>query len=356
MKILYDYQIFNLQKIGGISRYFYELYSRSNDIILPIYYTENYYLKNIKKTSFINNKKIQKFLKKINRWLSIKSLFFDKYDIFHPTYYNKYFFKYLKAPFVITVHDMIHEIYEETYFQNDRETTKIKRILCEKADGIIAISENTKKDLIKFFGINESKIKVIYHGSSLKKENKNITLPKKYILFTGARWEYKNFNLFIVSVQKLLKEDKELNLICMGAKFTPEEEKLFDKLEIKNKVYQILAKEDEVYTIYKNAECFVFPSLYEGFGIPILEAFESECPIVLSNTSCFPEIAGEAGEYFDPLDKNSMEKAIKNVLYNKERQKELIEKGKERLKNFSWEKTYKETIEFYKEIIEKNKN
>lgn len=352
MRVFYDNKIFILQKIGGISRYFYELYRRNEKAFLPLIYSDNLYLK--KNTRL---KLIKKYLKKINKLYIKYFLKKGRYDIFHPTYYDDYFLKNLKKPYVITVYDMIHELYSNVYFSQDDITIKLKKKLCNGANGIITISENTKKDIIRIFNIPAEKIKVIYLGSNLiKVEKENIILPNRYILFTGGRWGYKNFDLFIEVVSNFLIEDKELYLVCTGNKFNNEEKEKLKKLRIENKVINILAQEDEIYTIYHKAECFIFPSLYEGFGIPILEAFESETPLVLSNTSCFPEIAGEAGEYFDPLDKNSMEKAIKNVLYNKERQKELIEKGKERLKKFSWEKTYKETMKFYEEIIEKNKN
>lgn len=351
MKVLYDEQIFSSQKIGGISRYFYELIKRNEEAIFPIIYSDNFYLKKTFNLKF--GKKIKHFLKKINQFKVKKFLIKGNYDIFHPTYYNNYFLKYLKTPFIITVHDMIHEIYADSYFRNDTDISKLKRELCEKADGIIAISEHTKRDLIKIFNINSNKIKVIYHGSNLKKETKKIDLPKRYILFTGSRSLYKNFDLFIEAVSNLLQKDKKLYLVCTGKEFDKNEKNKLKKLNIDDKVYQILANDNEMYTIYHNAECFVFPSLYEGFGIPILEAWESECPIALSNTSCFPEITSDAGEYFNPQDKESIKKAVENIIYNPKRKRELVEKGKERLKNFSWDKTYQETLDFYKEILEK---
>lgn len=248
---------------------------------------------------------------------------------------------------------MIHEIYADSYFKDDINTSKLKKEICEKAAGIIAISEHTKKDLIRFFNISPNKIKVIYHGSNLNKEIRKMNLPKRYILFTGSRTLYKNFDLFIEAISNLLLEDKELYLVCTGKEFDKNEKNNLKRLNIEDKVYQILANDDEMYTIYHNAECFVFPSLYEGFGIPILEAWESECPIALSNTSCFPEIADDAGEYFNPLDKSSIEKAIKNILYDKKRREKIVLRGKERLKEFSWDKTYKETLRFYEEILKK---
>lgn len=354
MKVLYDGQIFSGQKIGGISRYFYELISRNSNCEVGILYTDNFYLKK-NKLMIPDFRGKNRIINIFNKIFSIIKLKKQKYDIFHPTYYDNYFLRYLKSPFVVTVHDMIHEIYAETYFKEDSKTTKLKKEICEKANGIIAISEKTKDDLIEYFNIDEKKIKVIYHGSRLKKVDKKLELPQDYILFTGGRKGYKNFNFFMESISEILVKNKDLYLVCTGSKFTVEEVKFFEKLGIKNKVINILAKDEDMYSIYKNAKCFIFPSLYEGFGIPILEAFEAKCPIALSNTSCFPEIAGEAGEYFNPTDSISIKMAISNILNNKERREKLIEKGRERLKLFSWDKTYEETINFYKEIIDNSK-
>lgn len=350
MKVLYDHQIFSTQKFGGISRYIYEISNRNVYSKISVLYTENFYLKN-KKADIINFKGKGRIINILNRFYSKYLIKMGNYDILHATYYNNYYFNILKKPLVITVHDMIHEIYKGKYFKEDDPTFDLKKRACERADGIIAISQKTKEDLIEILNIDPKKIKVIYHGSNLEKKIKKLDLPNKYILFVGGRAGYKNFNIFLEAINCVLKEDKEMSLLCIGSKFSNSEREKIKEFDIENQVKQILANDDEMFTIYKNAQCFVFPSLYEGFGIPILEAYESECPLVLSNTSCFPEIAEQAGEYFDPENIESIKSAINNVIYNEERRKELIKLGLEQLKKFSWEKTYNETIEFYKKII-----
>ena len=382
MKILFDNQIFKAQKYGGISRYFCELFKHinvTNDVQyhMPIRDTNNEYLKNIyplsekkiyKNIPACKNSKvcrkliniIELFDKNSNINLSKEALIKNDFDIFHPTYYSKYFLKYIKnKPFVLTVYDMIHELYPE-YFNLDKITARNKKILIQKANHIIAISENTKKDIMNLYGIDEKKIKVIYLGNSIVSSTKiprnTPQIPQKYILFVGSRGLYKNFTLFIESISEILRSDKSINVIVAGGysnqnNFSKEEVGLFEMLNIENQIFQYSVNDEQLAHLYQNALCFVFPSLYEGFGIPILEAFSCNCPAVVSNTSSLPEVGGNAAIYFDPKDKRDIYDKVNEVIYNEKVREQMIKRGREQLKNFSWEKTAKETIELYREIL-----
>ncbi len=123
------------------------------------------------------------------------------------------------------------------------------------------------------------------------------------------------------------------------------------KMKISERVIQVSANEKELTSFYANALVFVFPSLYEGFGMPILEAFANNCPICISNTSCFPEIAQNAALYFDPYDEETIYESIEIGVYNVQIRQNLKLAGKNRLTDFSWEKTAKETIELYKTLL-----
>ncbi|OHE06484.1 MAG: hypothetical protein A3G74_02405, partial [Sulfurimonas sp. RIFCSPLOWO2_12_FULL_34_6] len=306
MKILYDYQIFSTQRYGGISRYFYELikeFDSAQDIEIDtsLLISDNYYISDKKFVQYLNflqdkdfyaKKRFMSFFNNIN---SINRLKSKSFDLFHPTYYNPYFLKYLdEKPFVLTVYDMIHEKFQEMFPSKDN-TSHNKRLLVEKATKIIAISKSTKADLIELFATDESKIEVVYLGNSMFYKSDieiNISIPKKYILFVGSRGGYKNFNRFIQSITELLQEDKELFVTCIGGgKFKTDEAQLFRELNISEQVIQYDLDDDMLAYFYKNAMLFVFPSLYEGFGMPILESFACGCPLVCSNTSSLPEIA-----------------------------------------------------------------
>lgn len=358
--ILYDNQIFDIQRFGGISRYFCEIIRRlkiKNDI--AVRYSINYYLTTynlgrhrIPLPRFIF-RRYRKHFQNENREFSNVILKKNKNYLFHPTYYDPYFLKIIgDNPYVITVHDMIHEKFPSC-FSDANEMIKQKKEVITHANRIIAISENTKKDIIELLQVSPNKIDVIYHSTSMKAFTGRPTpnLPSKFLLFVGDRAPYKNFNRFIKAFSILSKEDKELNLICTGMPFSKSEKGHIDKLNISNKTIQIKATDKLLCELYSRCMLFVFPSLYEGFGIPILEAYACHCPVALSNTSCFPEIAGNAGIYFDPHSEESIVESIRKVIYNDRKRSGLIQAGNERLKLFSWEKATHLTEKTYLKAI-----
>jgi len=359
MNILFDHQAFG-PRFGGIARYHYELLKglqkHEHEAYISSIFSENEYLLNDKQFNMLHplaNKRfygsyqLLELFETINKHFSIRNIKKKQFDIFHPTYYSPYFLKKLNKPFVLTVHDFVHEKYDKT-----NKDVANKRLLIEKADKIIAISENTKADIIEYYRAPEAKIKVVYHG--YHKPNINEYTESEfanYILFVGKRNGYKNFERFIKVISRLLSNYNSLKLICTGNPFNEYEIELIAELNITNQIVQISADENTLNTLYKNAIMLVFPSLYEGFGMPILEAFANNCPICISNTSCFPEIAQNAAEYFDPFSEDSMYEAIHKVLNNENIKAELIRNGQKRLLNFSWEKTTKETIEVYHSLL-----
>lgn len=367
MKILYDHQAFSGQKYGGVSRYFCELMKNlpsEHQFELSLISTENHYIQKNKnkfrKMNFLPEKNfkgkgtILKKLHSLNQYYSIHLIKTNNFDLFHPTSYDNYFLNKLKKPFIITVHDLINIKFKDTFNIDDEIGFQMRRLI-NKANRIIAISENTKNDLVEFLNINPDKIDIIHHGYN--KKNNDLFTKKvtnsfdKYILFVGARSQYKNFKPLAEAISKLMKTEMNLKLICVGRPFNYEENLLLSKLGIADQTKALYVNDDTLNDLYSNALLFVYPSLYEGFGMPILEAFANNCPVCLSNTSCFPEIAGNAGSYFDPNDQESILFAVKNVIYNNNYAEELVLAGQERLKSFSWGKAAKETISSYYKAI-----
>ncbi len=358
MEILIDNQVYENQNFGGISRYFNEL----QDGIKSIQRMELYEQKVSVKTEFFKKLfyRTMPFGIKQKSTSSYKNEFYRsqlkkrEYDVFHPTYYDNYFLETLEKPFVITVHDMIHEKYPE-YF-GSRPDSINKRRLCIKASKIIAISETTKNDIIEIFGISENKIEVIYHASNfrcIKALKPKLDFQRKeYLLFTGNRNTYKNFLTFLVAVEPLLKGKPDLILICTGPKFNRAEEKWIRDLQLEKCIFQYYCeKDEELAYLYRNAVCFVFPSLYEGFGFPLLEAFACGCPVVSSSGGALSEIAGDAAIYFEPKNLKSMRNAMYEVIYNESIRSELVRAGKQRISEFSWDKCRKETYSLYEKTI-----
>jgi glycosyltransferase involved in cell wall biosynthesis len=227
--------------------------------------------------------------------------------------------------------------------------------LAERADIIIAISNNTKNDIVDVYGINPDKIKVVYLGNSLVPASARLEqskIDKDYILFVGKRGYYKNFNFFISSIAYILKKEKDLSLICAGGDaFNSEELATFNLLGISNKVQYRFVDETILAELYKNALFFVFPSLYEGFGIPVLESFACSCPIILSNRGSLPEVGGAAAIYIDPDNKDDIVDKVERMLYDKNLRQEMIKNGKLQLEKFSWVNTVDETEAIYRGLL-----
>ncbi|MFV5686290.1 glycosyltransferase family 4 protein [Flavobacterium sp. GB2R13] len=376
MKILLDPQIFFLQKYGGISRYYTELFSilsKKNNfkLIVPLYSTTNIYYKQSILVTF-KQKTYSFYIRTLSKLrirhkentivrneIYLKNLICKKeYDLFIPTYYNPYFLEYIDSkPFVLTIYDMIHELFPE-YFINDRLNVVMnKKYLMEKATRIIAVSNNTKNDIIKIYPhIDSSKIDVVYHGCSIKFSNKIIdSLPLNYILFVGKRENYKNFIFLVNSIADLLIHNSNLYLICAGGgEFNTKENQLVCKFGLENQIIQKNFEEDELSIYYKNAKCFVFPSLYEGFGIPVLESMTCGCPVVLANHSSFPEVAGDAGVYYELNNSKDLKDKIEMVVKDESLRNDYLVKGLEQVKKFCWGKAAKECLIVYEKACYKN--
>jgi glycosyltransferase involved in cell wall biosynthesis len=368
MKILYDYQIFNIQRYGGISRYFIELMKNIHgtgiaEFTLPLVACNNGYVLdseflrciNTSKLDFFKASTVRKKSVQLNQWFTKLYAIKKNYDIYHPTYYDPYLLDCIgNKPLVVTVHDMIHEIFNEQYSKSN--VIEQKKYLVSKASIIIAISENTKRDLINILGVDENKIKVIYHGSSFADTSIlptiEIDIPGNYILFVGDRWYYKNFDFFVRSVVPLLQEDRLLRVVCAGSiPFNNQEQALLAGLGVADRFLHYPAASDGLMIhLYKNARVFVFPSRYEGFGIPILEAFACGCPVIASNSSSLPEVGGDACVYINPQDSTSLTDLTRKVIYDDELRHRLRTNGYERQKNFSWDETTKQTVAAYSTV------
>jgi glycosyltransferase involved in cell wall biosynthesis len=361
MKILYDYQIFSMQRYGGISRYFANLHTHFKHLNnvqtqMGIKYSNNHYLQG---TATPFNTMLGKLLSehkifKWNKYYSNQLLKQGAFDVFHPTYYHPYFFANNKKPYVITVHDMIHELFSG-YFSPDDEYVGYKKKVIENAAHIIAISASTKADVQKLFAVPDAKISLVYHGFNKMDtiETTDFSMPfQDYILYVGDRKLYKNFNRFVSAVQPVLAANKNINLICTGGgAFTAPEIELLQNNNIKNRAVQLNVTDSRLHRLYQQALVFVFPSEYEGFGFPILEAFDAGCPVAVSNTSCFKEVGGDAVMYFDPYNIDEMTETISTVITNRQLTASLVEKGKKQLGKFTMEKCVAETLAVYKKLM-----
>lgn len=287
-----------------------------------------------------------------NRRRTIELLRSGDFDIFHPTEYDNYFLKYIgKKPFVMTVHDMIPEL----FFEKKSGNVELKRIQIEKAAHVIAVSENTKADIIDLLKVPEKKISVVYHGApdTIEYDSKPL-FDFPYILFVGQRDGYKNFVPMIRAIAPVLEENPQIRLVCTSKSMNEKEIALLKELRIYDRVIHVTAGNSQLMNMYHNALCMIFPSRYEGFGIPILEAWHNGCPLLLNNRSCFPEIAADAAVWFN-LDEDHSESDLPHVLRDflahPERREELIKKQEQRLSLYSWKKSAEKLADIYRSLL-----
>ena len=236
------------------------------------------------------------------------------------------------------------------------KTIEFKKLLAKNAKSIIAISQSTKNDLINLLKVDPEKIEVIHLASSINREMAvkadDLKLPERYILYVGSRNYYKNFNNVLMAFKELVRNDDSLFLICGGGgQFNEAEMELFKENDLSDKILHRHADDVSLATLYSNAILFAFPSLYEGFGIPVLEAMNCNCPMALSNSSSLPEVGGDAAIYFDPNDSKDISNQMSKIIYDNVLRKKIIEKGNTRRENFSWQKTAIETKKLYEQSL-----
>jgi glycosyltransferase involved in cell wall biosynthesis len=269
-------------------------------------------------------------------------------------------------PSVLTIHDLALELFPETmHWKNWLPLKLFMKASARKADRIIAVSENTKKDLIKFYGIMPEQVKVIYLGvdknfSFVKKENddgvlRRYNLKPGYILNVGTLEPRKNI-VRLLEAYRLIAADlsRAPQLVIAGGKGWLSEDinKRIDSLGLKAKVILTgYVPDDDLPSLYRGAALFVYPSLYEGFGLPPLEAMASGVPVVSSNTSAIPEVVGKAGLLVDPCRTDEIARAVIMALEDVGLRDRMKNEGLKRSGRFSWENTAKKTIALYEEVL-----
>lgn len=364
MHIFYDYQIFSLQKMGGISRYFVELAGRlpvysqaiETTVLAPVHINEYLDCSSVHKIG----RKIPSFpgrhriLPAINRLASHAILKGKRPDLLHETYYSATSIS-VTVPRILSVYDMIHERFPSQFKGADLYIPQLKAKAIARADHLIVISKNTRNDLIEYLGVSSEKITVIPLASSLEKpdENKEVEICQRpYLLYVGLRGGVKNFSMLLSAFSHSTMLRSEFDLICVGGGgFTSEELSFFDALSVYERIKHLSADDTLLASLYSHAALFVYPSLYEGFGLPLLEAMRCGCPIACSNTSSMPEIAGDAAMFFDPSDEEDMRVVMESIVQSQETVTLLRTRGYEREKFFSWDNCVLQTAELYRSKV-----
>ena len=352
IKVLFESSIFLHQKVGGISKYITKLnkhlpkYGVSSKIFSPLSINHNLY-KNSDNIFFLKFKYIPRFCRKlfflINNFCTIIYILIKKPDIIHFSYYNNSIVSFINIPYIITVYDLIHEKIKST-----QEQFKKKKLF-NKAKHIICISNQTKKDLINVYKIDKNKVSVIYLGTEKKKLK--IKRKKDFILFVGSRIRYKNFKKLVQAFASSKYLRKKYKIICYGGNdFENQELKFFESLGVREKIIHLKGDDSRLEKLYREASLYISLSLFEGFGLTLLEAMNFKCPVVCSDIPVFREIYKNSCHYVNPKNITNIKIGIENVLKSQRKQKKLINKSNKIVEEYDWEKCAFNTSEIYKKI------
>ena len=365
MHVLFDGRMINNTGIGRIVQNFSKFLFSTKDIAVT------FLLNDVYNTSCFDNPNVK--FKKLDVAIPIYSLSeqlllpFEisklKPDLIHFPHFNLPILE--SHPFIVTINDLIYYLFPEAC------PSKLKHFCArymisratQKAKKIITISQYSKYDLLRHLKISEKKITVIYPGvdndiyhpvedeKMLEKCRSKYGINKKFIFYTGNHEPRKNL-IPLIKAFSQLKNIDDYQLV-IGGKIDPRRKDLYkfsEELVLKNNlIFTNFIDENDLVLLYNMAEAFVFPSLYEGFGLPPLEAMACGTPVICSNTSSLPEVVGDAALLFNPTDTQEIKQTIEDVLENNDLRNNLIEKGKNRASSFKWSEAVKNFIQLYKE-------
>lgn len=295
------------------------------------------------------------------RELFINPFRHDELDLIHVPHFNTPLGRIERL--VVTIHDLIYLKFRESRppYIPDLLARKIIGATVRKADKIIAVSENTKKDIIKFFPYAAGKIDVIHEAADpifnkivderLKSAiKKKYSLPDAVILYVGSLKRHKNIEGLIDAYKNLKSRGIKHRLVIVG-RYRPREKGLLEKIHSTDALYLGEIPTGDLAAVYNLANLLVLPSLYEGFGLTALEAMACGLPVAASSVASLPEVIGDAGVFFNPYDTTDIAVKIYEVIKDEGLKRGLIEKGFNRVRDFSWENVSRETIEMYRKTL-----
>ena len=369
LSITFDHQIFDLQRYGGVSRYFVEIAnelaqdpSLQVTIEAPLHINE--YLRSVRApvrstALYVGGiSKVRRLAHAVNAALMPPLLRRRKPDIVHRTYYAAGQPAVKGARSVITVYDLIHERLGSGMAHDT--PAREKRAAIAEADHAICISESTRRDLIELFNVDPQKTSVVHLGFSLMPAQDNLALQpplplpeREFILYVGLRGNYKNFQGLLDAYAASARLRDRFDIVCFGASpFSAEEHRAIAATGARPGAVVHLGGADSVLQqCYQRAAMFVYPSLYEGFGIPPLEAMSFACPVLCCPVASLPEVVGDAAAFFEPGNVDSLVAAIDRVSTDSAYRAELVRRGTDRLVHFSWQQCAQQTLRVYQQVM-----
>jgi glycosyltransferase involved in cell wall biosynthesis len=353
-----DEQIFAIQTYGGISRMFAELArefvdSPGRDLtLLPLHapIINRYVLENRDLVEHLHAVAARNQWTALARYMTRLRVRIES-EIVHNTFYLPHGLTPTRgAKRIVTVHDMIPELLPGTRRRLDFLT--LKRRYVETADHVICVSEATRDDLLRVYGDIRAPISVVHHGVDPRFHPEVVRadfLPERYLLFVGNRSSYKDARVLFEAFGLISREDRDLRLLCVGGSgLTPKEVELLQMLGIRERVSQRHLADDDMTSAYAHATAFVFPSRFEGFGLPAVEAMACGTPVILARATSLPEVGGDAAAYFEPADARELASVLREIIGSEPTRSEMKRRGLARAATFTWARSADLTAEAYR--------
>ena len=361
MKVLFDSAIMAQQEFGGVSKYFLEMSGRldrhdvEHRLFAPLFINQHLHHLSDRHTFGIGvratrlNRKTASMLGKVT--LPLAAALYRP-DIIHQTLYDMPHPRRARCPTVITIHDMIQELFAAD-FPGSKGWIARKRNAIAQSDWIICDSRNTETDLLRLYPEAVGRTSVVYLAGSLPPVTAAPPASRDpYLLYVGHRGGYKNFVGFLAAYASSPRLQRDLRVVCAGGgPFSAAEQKLLADAGVADRVSQTGASDEELVGLYRDAAVFIYPSLYEGFGIPPLEAMSCDCPVIALREGSVPEVCGDGVQSPASPAPDDLRDAIEGLVYGRALRDELIVRGRRRVADFSWDKCARDTAAVYRHVV-----
>lgn len=369
MRVLYDHQVFSLQDAGGASRYHFELIRNLqgldeiamevllglNGSVMPFSNLQQACTRVLGRRTAMKPG-LPRYV--INELFSaLAAPLRGRVDIYHPTLYRALPWVRRRSV-VVTHHDCIHERFPNL-FPNAAAIVETKRKLFAQADGIVCVSASSQRDLLHFYDVPESKTHVVHHGFAplapgpgLGRGRVEASAP--YLLYVGSRASYKNFGLLLRAFSRSGLAGSHRLLAVGGGAFSAQEREQIASLQLTGSITLVPKAEDATLArAYRDAALFVYPSMYEGFGFPPLEAMSMGCPVLVNRTSSLPEVCGEAVFYFESSDdQDELAQRLQYILTDRQGMADKRRLGEQQVKLYDWGRCAHGTLAVYRRVTE----